>query len=55
MNYCTSCKHYSHKTDVAHANRCEKFRNEKDEPLPCVAVRGDEEKCGGSGKEFEPL
>jgi hypothetical protein len=53
MNYCASCKHYQHQADVAHQMVCVKFRNEKDEPIPCVAARGDEEKCGGSGKAFE--
>jgi hypothetical protein len=47
--FCSDCKHHTTVPNTAHLQRCAKFAEE-----PCVVARGDEDKCGSAGKEWEP-
>jgi hypothetical protein len=51
--HCTSCKHFVHLSNVAHQNRCGKWKDAEGVPQPIALVRGSDDHCGGHGKHHE--
>ena len=49
---CTECKHFAHLSNVAHQNRCAKFKDKDGLPEPIAAIRIHNGKCH-NGKEHE--
>jgi len=52
QKFCTTCKHFEHRSNVAHQSRCKRFPDEAGDSIPCVVAKA--EKCN-KDQGWEPL